>query len=309
MDREKVIHYLGVLELECGATLQDVRTAYKELCLIWHPDKHPARVTNRTTRKLQLLNEAYQWLTQHADVWDESRPVPARQSGRVPETVGTKNQWWRHLDHEWKQIFRKALGLIHSPNDRDVERILTLEELDCSNTAIHSLAPIRQLQNLRKLECDNTQIDDLGPLRHLRNLEELDCWSTRVKSLAPLQDLTNLRRLNCNETLIDNLDPLQNLINLEQLSCTGTNIRSLAPLQNLQNLRNLSCGETPIYSLKPLKNLLNLCTLYCSHTLIESIAPLRELPNLQALYCLETKVGLYELGRFRIEFPQCKVTY
>jgi len=65
-DQEQARRYLFVLELEPGASSQDVKSAYRELCLIWHPDKNPERVMVRATRKLQQLNEAYAWLTEHA---------------------------------------------------------------------------------------------------------------------------------------------------------------------------------------------------------------------------------------------------
>jgi len=310
--KEKAIKYLSVLELESGASLQDIKTAYKELCLIWHPDKNPSRVTERTTRKLQVLTEAYQWLTQNAEVLDKLTPMHESQSSDRFVKLKRPNpnrEWWNQLDGEWKRILKRSIGIVRQPNDRELEKILTFQELDCSNTQIRSLEPLQSLMNLRKLECYKTQIRSLLPLQNLKNLQEVDCWSTQINNLAPLQDLTNLQSLNCNETQIQSLEPLQNLVNLRKLSCTGTQIQSLAPLQNLVNLQSLSCGENQIRSLAPLRRLTNLQVLYCSDTQISSLDPLRSLPNLQALYCLNTKVSLYEIGRFKTEFSQCKVYY
>jgi hypothetical protein len=308
--KEQAIKYLAVFELEPGASLQDVKTAYQELCLIWHPDKNPSRVAERATKKIQLLNEAYQWLIQNAKILDQL--VPESRSGTCPEELrrpGPNRAWWNQLDGEWKRVFRRILDIVRQPNDDELEKILTLQELDCSNTHIRNLEPLQNFTNLQKLECYKTQIRSLLPLQHLKTLREVDCWSTQINTLAPLQNLTNLQSLNCNETHIRSLESLQNLVNLQRLSCTGTHIRSLEPLQNLVNLQNLSCGETPIQSLEPLQRLTNLQIVYCSNTQIRSLAPLRNLPNLQVLYCLDTQVSLYEMGRFKTEFPHCKVYY
>lgn len=302
--------YLAVFELEPGASLQDVKTAYQELCLIWHPDKNPARVTERTTKKLQTLNEAYQWLIQHAEIL--AQLIPESQASNSLEMLRspTSNRaWWNQLDGAWKRIFQRILGIGRQPYDREVENILRLQELDCGNTPIRSLDPLQKFMNLRKLECYKTQLRSLLPLQYLKTLQEVDCWSTQINDLMPLQDLTNLQRLSCNETLIRSLDPLQNLVNLQRLSCTGTRIQHLDPLQHLVHLQSLSCGETQVQSLAPLQRLTNLQILYCSDTPIRSLEPLRNLPHLQVLYCLNTKVSLYEIGRFRTEFPHCKVYY
>lgn len=291
MDTEKACFYLSVLELVPGATLRDVKTAYQELCLIWHPDKNPTRVTDRATRKQQLLNEAYQWLMQHPHVWNAADPEKNPHHTEQPLAQTTHQasppDWWGQLDAAWQRIFHRLLQLNHAPTARDVARLRNVPELDCSQTEIQSLAPVQYTPDLRTLECDHTALTDLTPLRHLHQLQ----------------------RLNCNATLIENLEPLRDLVNLQQLSCSGTRVRSLEPLQYLTNLQNLSIGETPVQSLEPLRSLTHLRVVYCSHTPITSLAPLRELPNLEVLYCLDTKVSLYEIGRFRTDFPRCKVSY
>lgn len=312
MQKSQYEYYWTILELEPGASLQEVKTAYRELCLIWHPDKNPERVSERATKKLQLLNEAYQWLMQHGNLHDElslTTNQPRRQQAETTEGLAVRHTWWPQLDTAWQQIFRQALHLAHSPQAGDMERLLALEELDCSNTSIQNLTPVQSLRNLRKLECDNTPITDLSPLSDLHELRELDCWNAPITSLKPLAHLTQLRRLNCNNTQVDSLAPLRNLRNLRQLSCSGTAIRTLEPLQHLVNLENLSCGETYIESLEPIQHLTQLYVLYCSQTPITSIHPLQQLLNLRALYCVDTQVSLYELGRFKTDNPLCTVSY
>ena len=58
---------LHSLDLAPGASLDDVKKSYRELALIWHPDKVPDRVKDRATAKFTEINEAYQWLVRNPD--------------------------------------------------------------------------------------------------------------------------------------------------------------------------------------------------------------------------------------------------
>jgi uncharacterized protein YjbI with pentapeptide repeats len=53
--------YYRVLDLEPGATLEEVNQAYKDLAFIWHPDRIPhdnQRLKQKAQIKLQQINEA-----------------------------------------------------------------------------------------------------------------------------------------------------------------------------------------------------------------------------------------------------------
>lgn len=59
-----VEQYYKILELEPGATLEEVRQGYKDLALVWHPDRflnHP-RLQQKAHKKLQEINEAHEKL-------------------------------------------------------------------------------------------------------------------------------------------------------------------------------------------------------------------------------------------------------
>ena len=58
---------LHSLDLAPGASLDDVKKSYRELALIWHPDKVPDRVKDRATAKFTEINAAYQWLVRHPE--------------------------------------------------------------------------------------------------------------------------------------------------------------------------------------------------------------------------------------------------
>ena len=64
---DRTIKSLSTLDLAPGASLEDVKKSYRELALIWHPDKVPAQVKDRATTKFTEINEAYQWLVRNPD--------------------------------------------------------------------------------------------------------------------------------------------------------------------------------------------------------------------------------------------------
>ncbi len=61
------MHYLSVLDLSPGATLDEMRQAYRDLVKVWHPDRFPAseaRLRAAAEKKLRELNAAYTWLSE-----------------------------------------------------------------------------------------------------------------------------------------------------------------------------------------------------------------------------------------------------
>ncbi|MEE2710016.1 MAG: J domain-containing protein [Gemmatimonadota bacterium] len=76
---------LAVLDLAPGAGMEDVKRAYRELVLIWHPDKVPEQVKERATRKFQRLTEAYRWLTQNPSVLEHSGATVRQPSQRTDQ--------------------------------------------------------------------------------------------------------------------------------------------------------------------------------------------------------------------------------
>ena len=64
---QQLAQYFANLELRPGATLEDVRRAYREMMRKYHPDKHigdPER-HKAATELAQSLTKAYQELTTH----------------------------------------------------------------------------------------------------------------------------------------------------------------------------------------------------------------------------------------------------
>lgn len=48
--------YYSILEIEFGASIEEIRSAYKKQAIKWHPDKNNGK---DTLNQMQLINEAY----------------------------------------------------------------------------------------------------------------------------------------------------------------------------------------------------------------------------------------------------------
>ncbi len=60
--------YYEILGVEYDAPLSEVRRAYRDLVMVWHPDRFAGneRLQKAATEKLIAINEAYRFLRSHA---------------------------------------------------------------------------------------------------------------------------------------------------------------------------------------------------------------------------------------------------
>ncbi|NES04258.1 MAG: J domain-containing protein [Okeania sp. SIO2F4] len=61
---DEINQYYKILELEPGASLEEVKEAYRDLAFVWHPDRfvQNSRLQARATVRLKEINEAYRKL-------------------------------------------------------------------------------------------------------------------------------------------------------------------------------------------------------------------------------------------------------
>lgn len=64
MNNQEIYKHLAELELEPGASMEEIKASYKELAQVWHPDRFQSNVSlqQRAHSKLQRINESYQFL-------------------------------------------------------------------------------------------------------------------------------------------------------------------------------------------------------------------------------------------------------
>ena len=125
--KKEILLRLQILELESGATLNEVKKSYRDLCVIWHPDRAPARLKEKTTEKLKKINEAYNWIIKNptslerTQDWEEEKIIQCPNCLKnliVPNGIGIVNFSCPHCDldmcydsdvHEFKESEEERL--------------------------------------------------------------------------------------------------------------------------------------------------------------------------------------------------------
>jgi DnaJ domain len=119
--------YFQALELDQTATLDEIKQAYKDLVMVWHPDRfaHNLRLHHKAEEKLKQFNQAYdclkQWCadpTQHstasrrAHSSPQSQTASRTQKGRSPQSHHRQTQSQRpHSAHHAPPSQVKTSGL------------------------------------------------------------------------------------------------------------------------------------------------------------------------------------------------------
>ncbi len=99
---------LRLLDLEGGASLEEVKQAYRDLVMVWHPDRfgHNPRLRQKAEAKIKAFNLAYAALKQWYDSLHGSGAVPGpRSSGPNPAAryQGHRSQSQRHHHAQRRQ--------------------------------------------------------------------------------------------------------------------------------------------------------------------------------------------------------------
>ena len=182
-----------------------------------------------------------------------------------------------------KELDLSMCDLIVLP--KELEELVWLTSLDCSDNQISGLNPITQLSNLAEFSCNNNQISDLSPIAKLRNLTKLDCGSNSISDLNPISKLNNVTELDCIGNLISDLNPIAEFKKLTKLNCSSNQISDLSPISKLNNVTELDCVGNLISDLNPIAEFKKLTKLNCSSNQISDLSPISKLNNVTELKC------------------------
>lgn len=132
---------------------------------------------------------------------------------KIPEI-----RWWNQLTEEWKKLFEKNLG--SNPSAEEIKDMFEeLEFINCRESKIRGLFPLRPFKNLKFLDISHTSIDDLTPIRNLVSLRKLYFQNTKVKHIDPIENLVNLEHIMFHNTPVYIPFNLEKLVKLKLVVC------------------------------------------------------------------------------------------
>lgn len=143
MTREQA---LKALELHAGASFQEIKQAYRDLALVWHPDRfasHSARLQEKATERLKEINTAYHVLRSYDDSPSrahEPRPkhTGSKHGATRTERSGTEKQRGRAKNHSAGRSAEDS----ESQNARETrERLIRYWQMQRSRTKNRSAGP------------------------------------------------------------------------------------------------------------------------------------------------------------------------
>jgi DnaJ domain len=99
---DELIKYYELLGAVPGASMQELKTAHRDLAKVWHPDRfaHDPRLQQKAQEKLKEINEAYDQLISGKLGRRTSRSSPASQSSTpssTPSQASTRRTPWKFI--------------------------------------------------------------------------------------------------------------------------------------------------------------------------------------------------------------------
>ena len=97
---DEILECYRILELEPGASAEEVKQAYRDLVKIWHPDRfsNDPRVQEKTQEKLKEINRAYEQLKSFKPGRERASVKPPARARRPERTVPVQP----HYDEQYQ---------------------------------------------------------------------------------------------------------------------------------------------------------------------------------------------------------------
>lgn len=119
------------------------------------------------------------------------------------------HSWWNALSPEWKNIFTNTIVATLPPTKEDLFSISRLDSINIAGIShLTTLEPLRKLINLEVIIVSGTAITDLLPIRDHEKISHLDISGTTVRDISMLAGFTRLKALRADNSKIENLEAL-----------------------------------------------------------------------------------------------------
>ncbi len=155
---------------------------------------------------------------------------------------------WEWIGHDWRAVLARNLGLDEHFTQKDLDFILTLEELDCYEGNFKDLVPLYLMPQLKRLELRDLNIPNYTPVSSLHNLEVFSAVFCSLSRTDVFSGLKKLRVLDLSYPISESMDleGLRNLEELREIYCNACSGISLYDIIHLPKLEVLSLYFTPI---------------------------------------------------------------
>lgn len=167
--------------------------------------------------------------------------------------------------------------------------ILTVQQLNISNSNISDISGIEDFIALENLNCMNNYLTSL-PINQNSNLEIINCYGNYLNSIDLFQN-PMLKYLNCGNNILLSLEVKYNFY-LEELYCSNNNLFNLDLSAN-SNLEVLHCNNNVITELNLLANVA-LVNLQCDENLLVDLDLFSNI-NLESISCAFNQIENIDL--------------
>lgn len=175
-------------------------------------------------------------VTEDNDPYAPIRPywsnITERAPEDLPEPVGGATVF---EDATFEARVRQILGIGDNDPLTD-DLLLTIEELDCRDLPIASIAGIEKIANATFMRFDGTNVTDLSPLESFTDITYFNInTTTGITDISPLANNTNLGTLIARNVPFGNegMQTIANFTNLHRLNMRNTGVTDLSVLAEL----------------------------------------------------------------------------
>lgn len=116
-------NYYRALDLESGASLEEVKQSWRVLVKVWHPDRFPddLKMQHRAGEKLKEINQAYEELKKNLAVPNSPPPHQAHSTRPPPKTNSTPRPQQNHSSgtNNLRMVCNECGGQVEFPNESE----------------------------------------------------------------------------------------------------------------------------------------------------------------------------------------------